>query len=501
MRLHIKWRRGQMIDGKEALIKIVGSTSILDNPTDLDEYSKDKSFIQPNKPAYVVRPRNVDELQRIVKWANETLTSLVAVSSGEPHFRGDSVPSTSGAVIVDLSGMKKILRVDRKNRVAMIEPGVTFGELQAVLEENGLRLNMPLLPRSRKSVVGSMLEREPVIMPKYHWDIVDPLACTEVIFGSGDMYRTGAAAGPGTVEEQWNSGGAQKSPADPIVDWIRLVQGAQGTMGIVTWATIRCELKPRLEEPFMAGSSSLPSLCELIYWLVRLRLADECLILNNTNLARIMGKQRPGGEQDLRDSLPPWVLFFCIGGYEYFPEEKVAYQMERTMEVAKQAGVKPVKTLDGVSASELLDILRRPSEDPYWKLKGKGSCHDIFCLAVYDKLPELVKVMNDTADKYGYPFSDMGIYLQPIVQGTGYHCEFNLFFDPSDPGGVDNLMKLSGHSVQSLMDKGAFFSRPYGTWSDMVYKRDGETTAALKKIKGIVDPNNIMNPGKLCFLT
>ena len=488
------------MDGKEALIRIVGSTGLFNDPSRLEEYSKDESFIHPNPPAYVVTPKSVDELQRIVTWANETLTSLVPVSSGGPHFRGDTIPDTGGAVIVDLSCMKKIIRVDRKNRVAMIEPGVTFGELQAELGKNGLRLNMPLLPRSRKSVVGSVIEREPGIMPKYHWDSIDPLACTEVIFGSGDMYRTGAAAGPGTVEEQWKSGGAQKSPADPIVDWVRLVQGAQGTMGIVTWATIRCELMPTLEEPFMVGSSTLPNLCELIHWLVRLGLADECLVLNNANLARILGNHRPGAYQDLQDSLPPWVLFFSINGYEFFPEEKVAYQLERMMDIAGQTEVEPVKTLGRVSAAELLDILRRPSEEPYWKLRDKGSCHDIFCLATHNRLPELVKVMHEAADRHGYPVSDMGMYLQPRVQGTGYHCEFNLFFDPSDREGVDNLKRLSGYAVQSLMDKGAFFSRPYGNWADMAYERDTETTAALRKIKGIVDPNNIMNPGKLCFL-
>jgi FAD/FMN-containing dehydrogenase len=85
------------------------------------------------------------------------------------------------------------------------------------------------------------------------------------------------------------------------------------------------------------------------------------------------------------------------------------------------------------------------------------------------------------------------------VQGTGYHCEFNLFFDPSDTKEVGSLKKLSHYAVQSLMNKGAFFSRPYGSWADMVYERDAETAASLRKIKGIVDPNNIMNPGKLCF--
>lgn len=484
---------------KEALVKILGSKSVLDNSGCLEEYSRDDSLIQPVRPAYVVKPKNTGELHLLVKWANETLTSLVPVSSGGPHFRGDSVPSTSGAVIVDLSGMKRILRIDRRNRVAMIEPGVTFGELHSELEKIGLRLNMPLLPRRQKSVVGSVLEREPVIMPKYHWDIIDPLACTEVIFGSGDIYRTGAAAGPGIVEEQWKSGGAQKSPAGPIADWCRVIQGSQGTMGIVTWATIRCELLPTLEEPFMVGSSSLPGLFEIIHWLVRLRLVDECLVLNSANLAHILAEQWPKEYESLRDSLPPWVLFFCISGYEYYPEEKVAYQIEDMLAIAKRAELEPVKTIGNVSASELLGILQRPSADPYWKMRSKGSCCDIFCLATYDRLPELINVMYKVAGEYGYPLSDMGIYLQPVVQGTSYHCEFNLFFNPEDHQEVNKLKNLSLHAVKSLMNKGAFFSRPYDIWVDMVYRRDAETTASLRKIKGIVDPNNIMNPGKLCF--
>ena len=78
---------------------------------------------------------------------------------------------------------------------------VTFGELIPAAAKKGLRLNMPLQPRQTKSVVGSMLSREPVIMPHYHWDISDPIGSTEVVFGTGDMFRTGAAAGPGSIED------------------------------------------------------------------------------------------------------------------------------------------------------------------------------------------------------------------------------------------------------------------------------------------------------------
>jgi hypothetical protein len=107
--------------------------------------------------------------------------------------------------------------------------------------------------------------------------------------------------------------------------------------------------------------------------------------------------------------------------------------------------------------------------------------------------------MNEIVGEYDYQVSDMGIYLQPIVQGVSYHCEFNLFFDPANPEEVERLKKISLHAVQSLLNKGAFFSRPYDGWVDMVYGRDANTMASLWKIKEIVDPNNIMNPGKLCF--
>lgn len=481
-----------MAEKKEALAKIVGNNYVFENPEILEKYSKDMSFVHPITPTCVVKPNNMEEVQKIIKWANDTLTPLVPVSSSPPRFRGDTVPSIGGAVVVDLSRMKKIIKIDRHNRVVIVEAGITFSELQSELGKVGLRLNMPLLPRSSKSVVGSLLEREPVIMPKYQWDIADPLACTEVIFGTGDLFRTGSAAGPGTLEQQWESGAAQKTGAGPAqVDWYRFIQGSQGTMGIVTWASVRCELQPKVVEPFFTTFSNLNDLFEFVNWINRLRLVDECVVLNNCNLATIFS--------ETRSSLPPWMLFFCVSGYEYLPEERVSWQIEQIMEAGKKVGAEPIRAINGISASSLLNILQRPSEEPYWKLRNKGSCYDIFFLSTHGNIQELIKVMYDVAIFYGYSIQELGIYLQPIVQGTGYHCEFNLFYNPNDAKDVGRVKQISSNVIEALMNKGAFFSRPYGNWADPAYRRDAVTTMVLKKIKGVLDPNNVMNPGKLCF--
>jgi len=480
------------------LLKIVDSRNVCDEQVTHNTYLENMSFVNPLRPEYIVRPHNADEIQRIVKLANDRGTPLVPVSSGPLHFRGDTVPSLGGAIIVDLSGMKKIMYIDQVRRVAIVEPGVTFYELIPELKREGLRLNMPLLPRKSKSVVASMLEREPVIMPKYHWDIGDPLACVEVIFGNGEMFRTGQAAGPGTLEEQREAGGAQKEAAGPAQASLhRLIQGAQGTMGIVTWASFRCELLPRIEEPFLIGSSQLSKILEMLHWLVRLRLVNECFVLNCSNMSAILAREWPHDYHNLKDMMSNWILFFNLAGYDYLPEERVNYQIKDILDIAQRVGVEVTKAIGKVSANDILSVAQWPSEDPYWRLRYKGACHDIFFLTIYDRLPELVSTMFNTVDEAGYPATDLGIYLQPVVQGTSCHCEFNLFYDPEDPHEVDRIKLLSTNAIKRLMAKGAFFSRPYGESANIVVNRDAATLIALKKVKSFLDPNNIMNPGKL----
>ena len=188
---------------KEELTGIVGKGNVLDDPETLKAYSRDESFVLPIKPWLCVKPKNVDEVQAIVKWANQTETPLVPVSSGPPRFHGDTVPSATGAVIVDLSRMKRIIKIDRRNRIAHIEPGVTYPQLQPELAREGLRLTTPLVPRANKSVVASLLEREPTLIPRHQWAALDPLRCTEVVWGDGQKFVTGDAGNWPSLEAGW----------------------------------------------------------------------------------------------------------------------------------------------------------------------------------------------------------------------------------------------------------------------------------------------------------
>jgi len=91
------------VDGKkEGLAEIVGRKNVLDDPAVLEAYSRDESFVPQAAPFCVVRPDNSEQVQKLVHWANRSRTPLVPVSSGPPHFYGDTVPGSGDAVIVDL---------------------------------------------------------------------------------------------------------------------------------------------------------------------------------------------------------------------------------------------------------------------------------------------------------------------------------------------------------------------------------------------------------------
>ena len=280
----------------ERLAALVGRDNVAADPASLEQYAQDESFVPRLTPWAIARPGSAEEVQQVVAWANQTATPLVPVSSSGPHFHGDTVPSVPGAVMLDLRRMDRILRVDRRNRMVVIEPGVTYPQLQAALAEQGMRITPPLSPRAGKSVVASLLERQPTLIPRYNFHLPEPLRSCGVVWGNGETMFTGeAGTGPESLEAQWQAGGVQADPKGPAqTDFFRLLTGAQGTMGVVTWAAVRCELVPAAHEYAFVTAADLDDLVDFTYRLDRVRLGDEVLIVNDAYLARLLAAARRG---------------------------------------------------------------------------------------------------------------------------------------------------------------------------------------------------------------
>jgi len=482
-----------------AFAAVLPAECVVDDPSALSEYTRHRAFGAAGAAQLAVFPRCKEELKAIVQLANERRLPLVPVSSGPPHLHGGSRP-VQGGVMVDFRRMNRILKVNATERYVMIEPGVTYGELMPELRKQGLRLDAPLLPRASKSVVASRLEREPVVIPKYQYDYSDPLLTVEVVYGDGTEFRTGSASGPGPLEQLKAD---KVNPWGPgAIDYVRFITGAQGTMGLVTWAVTKTEVVPPLQKLYFITGEDLALLVDLMNRLLRQRVGDECLALNNIGLAARLAEDWPGDFERLCASLPEWTVMVVLAGLKRRHEERLAIQERYLFEICGELGVRPVTVLPGAEDLEpvVWAMLSEPyGREPYFKLGPRGSCRDIMYLSPPSKVAELVSIMEVVRAKHGFPRESVGAYLQPCVQGRGYHCEFDLYCDEDDPAEMAVVQALFMEASEALMAGGAFFSRPYGPWSDMVYRRYGEGVTALRKLKAIFDPNDILNPGKLCF--
>jgi len=485
----------------DELQKIVGKNYFSDDSETLNGYGKDESFVHPIRPACVVYPQNANTVTAIIKWANETKTPVVPVSSGGPHFRGDTVPSIGGAVIMDMSKMKKIIRVSYREQLALVEPGVTFAELAPELEKEGMMPHMPLAPRYTKSVIGSYMEKEPIIQPRHHWCPVDPLLACQLILGSGDLLQTGSSKGVWTLEEEWKQKKAQKWWASESYDIVKVAQASQGSLSVLTWSSIKCALLPKIHNFFFVPSTKIAPLIEVAYTLLRFRWAEELFIVNNQTLASIVAKK---GEDvaEIRDSLPRFMLIVGIAGFpEFFPEERAETQERDIREVTERYGVQMVPALPGgLTGEKIKKLLYTVSDETYWKMRQKGAFQDIFFATTLDLAPVFIDEMYALAAGCGYPSQDIGVYVQPMVQGTSCHLEFQLPYDPANSREALKVKELVTKGARQLAAKNAYFYRPYGEWKNIAYERvGGEEYAAIKKIKSIFDPNDILNPGKVCF--
>ena len=439
----------------------------------------------------MIYAENLEQLQEVIRTAAANGKGLVPVSSGAPHIHGAS--ENTSAETVSFEKMDRILKTDRRNRYARVEAGVTFGQLLPEMEKAGLRLNHPFLPRADKSVTASMLEREGVMVPKYQYDYTDPLLTVEVVYGTGEVFRTGSAAGPGSPEELTADMVCPWGPGS--IDFLRFLCGAQGTMGFVTWATLKAEVKPAQSKLFFVESETAEPLTKLVNELTLQRIPDDCIILNAVNFGAAFGKDEADAKT-LREKAAPWTLICRISGYERYPEERIGIYTGYLKDTCAAAGLRALESpsaLPDIAAAVDARISDCDRSETYWKMR-RGGCREILFLAPPSKTPALVALMEK--ELAALPAELRGITLQPQVQGRAFRVECDCFYAAAEQ---EKTLAVCAAAEKALFAAGAYFDRPYGELPALVYAAQPEATEALRKVKAVFDPAGILNRGKLCF--
>ena len=446
-------------------------------------------------PAVTLRPSTGEDVAAALQWAVEHRIPLSVFSSGAgPHERG--MTAQQSTALLDLSAMNRIINVDARDAMVLIEPGVTYAALDTALLPSGLRSFRPLLPRTNKSVIAAMLEREPFLNVNEQWDVLDPFGSVELLFGTGERFRTGTAARSGTVEQHWRAGLRFLTAFGPgTTDFLRVLQGAQGTLGIVLWAAMMCERIPKVEQAFFIGSDAPEALAELLSWVCWRRLGNAAFIGNAVQMATALRKDS-NRINELAGRLPSWLAWVRIGhGGSEFPQEQFDLELSQLQEQATRLGLRVETQLAGVSADELSRHQAQPVNDVYQD-RLHGAHVSVFCLHQFDGITGIVQAARELLAAQGWPESKVAIYVQPRIRGRNLHIEIMLPHTPAEAARAQSIGRLL---AKTLMQQGGFFSRPYGEWASIAYADNLSLLPYLQQTKALFDPERVLNPGRLCY--
>jgi FAD/FMN-containing dehydrogenase len=186
----------------ERFTRIVGAEWVFTSDEDTalyrDAYSPLAGEPEEKVASAAIAPASAEEVQAVVRAANEFRVPLYPISTGRNLGYGGSAPVLSGSVVLDLKRMNRILEVNERNAYALVEPGVSYFDLYRYIQERGLKLWIDCPDPGWGSVIGNALDHGVGYTMNPYRDHFDAHCGMEVVTGAGDLVRTGMGALPGS---------------------------------------------------------------------------------------------------------------------------------------------------------------------------------------------------------------------------------------------------------------------------------------------------------------
>lgn len=184
----------KVLKARARLIALLGADAVVTDPQAVREFhdpyeGKDAARFQPS---FAVQPSTVEEVQAVVRVANELGVHLWTSSTGRNHGYGGSAPVVNGAIVLNLRRMNRILEIDEKGGYAFIEPGVRFFDLYEEIKARGLKLWTSVPDLGWGSIVGNTLEHG--YGYTVYGDHASAVCGMEVVLADGEVVRTGLGA-------------------------------------------------------------------------------------------------------------------------------------------------------------------------------------------------------------------------------------------------------------------------------------------------------------------
>jgi len=428
-----------------------------------EQHGHTTTYIQNQSPDAVVFPHSTEEVSEIVKTCAAHKVPVIPFGTGtslEGH-----VNAPAGGISVDLMQMNKILAVHPGDLDCVVQPGVTREDLNTHLRDQGLFF--PIDPGANASLGGMASTRASGTNAVRYGTMKDNVLALEVVMPDGEVIRTAQRA--------------KKSSAG--YDLTRLMVGAEGTLGLITEVTLRLQGIPEAISSARCSFPSVDAACQAVIMTIqygipvaRMELLDALSVSAANTYSKL----------DLPET--PLLLLEFHGS-----ETGVIEQAETFQGIAEEFGG---SGFAATTSTEERNKLWQARHDMYWASHGlrpgaKGLSTDV-CVPI-SKLAECVGAAAAKAEELGL--------ISPIVGHVGdgnFHCLPLIDMDKAEE--IEKAEEFVGwlNDLAISMDGTCTGEHGIGQGKRPYLEKElGAATRYMAAIKSALDPDNIMNPGKI----
>jgi FAD/FMN-containing dehydrogenase len=442
----------------QALIDIVGESYASCHKEELFTYSKDLGTSEPKWPDYVVAPKTAEQISKIMLLANRENVPVVPLGGGM-SLAGLALP-LKGGIALDLKRLDQIIELNEKARYVVVEGGVSHGKLTAYLHKHQPHLmhSEPGAPPAATIGGNLAIHGQGDLAHPYGFN-TDMINGLEIVLPTGEICKFGSC-----------SVGAGWFTLHPLPD-VGLFLGWNGATGIITKVSLRLFPYKKIREMELFVVENEDLIPDILYDLTHLGLTEDLVAFSA--------------------ALPPFsdklhhISMNVTGDSEEELELKRRLIFDVTLAKYIQDGV------GGIAA--VSQDIQRPqiSKSADWK-KG-GGFEYVGSIMPVSAYPDCYRRGAEISTRHDIPYTVLG-----RVVGCGHAMMFSwsYAFNRADSDTVRHARKALHETDELVMELGGVIWKPAVFGQElMMEKMDPNTLLLMKKVKTLLDPNGIMNPG------
>ncbi len=450
----------------DALKKIVGEDNVMTSTEDLFSYSYDATPGHAHMPDAVVTPANTNEVSQIMKLANDNKIPVYPRGSGT-NLSAGCVP-TKGGIVLLMTRFNKIINIDLENLVVTAEPGVIVADLNSAVAASGLIYPPDPGTVATATLGGTIAENAGGLRGLKYGVSKHYVMGLEVVLANGDIMNTGG-----------------KNVKDVSgYDMTKLFTGSEGTLCIITKVIAKLVPAPEAKKAMMAIFNDLDDAGKAVSGIIAAKIIPATLeIMDNATIRTV--------EDYMKIGLPlnaQAILLIEVDGNPTVVEQEAS----KVMTVLKSNNASTVQIAKDDAERDKLWAARRAALPALAKLRPTTYVED--ATVPRNKVPNFLRSVSEISKKHNVTIGTFG------HAGDG-NMHPTIVCDIRDQVEMKRVYLAMDEMFKTAIELGGTLSGEHGIglgklpW--MENQHGPVSMGVMKSIKRALDPNLILNPGKL----